>query len=380
MTGEILDGMRRLLEAARGGALATITRTSGSTYQREGAKMLCAPDGTLIGSISGGCLEADVCEVARGVVERGAPVRRTYDTNAANDNVWGLGLGCNGTVEILVESLDWWRSDPGRAVFAALAQRLDAGAFGVLVTVLKATDEPSAHMRRVFIGTDDSVTGSLEAPALDRFAVEHARRLLPDSGAGGTIPSGLVVAEGAAELFFDLLVPATRLLVIGSGTDVRPLVQMARTLGMRVTVIDGHPEPALRARVPDADAVVSARPEAIRAVVSFAGRPALVLMTHNYLKDIAALEQVLAAEEALDYIGVLGPRARTAQMLDELRARGVALREEHVAAVRTPIGLDLGARSPAEIALAVLAEVLAVKNRRSALPLRDKHAAVGKAA
>ncbi len=408
MTREILEGLRRLLDQPSGGALATITRTSGSTYQREGAKMLCLDDRTRIGSVSGGCLEADVAAAASAVVDRGIPALIKYDTNAANDNVWGLGLGCNGTVDVLVESLDWWRTDAGRRIFVAITTCLDAGRRGVLATVLIADGRWPGRIERAFIDSNGEITGSLGRAAVDHFAQEEALRMLREdslesAGRGtratqntdeggnldatsdspapesGGIPAR-PYAEGVFSLFLDVLVPPARLLIIGSGQDTVPLAQMARTLGMIVTVIDNHPEAALRERAPHADTVVSVETAHLGGAVSFAGRPALILMTHNYAKDRDALAHVLTAEDDFAYIGVLGPRSRTQQILDDLSASGVMLRPGHVAALRTPIGLDLGARSPAEIALAVLAEVLAVTNRRSAQPLRDKRTSVGQAA
>src|SRR5436309_11008631 len=141
--------MRRLLDQPAGGALVTVTRTKGSTYRREGAKMVCRKDGTLVGSISGGCLESDVYEVSVGVVERDRPEIVTYDTNAENENVWGLGLGCNGTVEVLVEPLSWWRTVAGRGFFTALTERVDRGRQCAVATLLTAGGTPLPTIDRI---------------------------------------------------------------------------------------------------------------------------------------------------------------------------------------------------------------------------------------
>src|SRR5437867_11619963 len=170
---EILDEMRRLLDQPDGGALVTITRTTGSTYRREGAKMVCRKDGTLVGSISGGCLESDVYEVSVGVVERNRPEIVTYDTNAENENVWGLGLGCNGTVEVLVEPMSWWRTPSGRAFFQAVTERVDAGRRCAIVTVLAEGGTPPAAMRRVLREEDGAVVAG-DGAALD--PTPHQRR------------------------------------------------------------------------------------------------------------------------------------------------------------------------------------------------------------
>src|SRR5262245_23276405 len=143
---EIFDEMRRQLDQ-EGGALVTVIHTTGSVYRREGAKMVCSPDGELMGSMSGGCLEGEVCEVSVGVVEQNRPEIVTYDTNAENENVWGLGLGCNGTVEVLVEPLAWWRTAGGRALFEAVTAHVDAGRRCAIATVLSENRHAPAGVR-----------------------------------------------------------------------------------------------------------------------------------------------------------------------------------------------------------------------------------------
>ncbi len=155
---------------------------------------------------------------------------------------------------------------------------------------------------------------------------------------------------------------------------------MARELGLRVTLIDSRPNFATRDRFPEADQVLCVQPEEFAQKVSFEGAPAIILMNHNYQKDLAVLAQVLTSPAEFTYIGALGPHARTEQMLGELRKEGLKMVSHKVDQVRTPIGLDLGADSPQEIALAMLAELLAVKNRRSGMALRDKKRAIHEAA
>ncbi len=377
---EILEQLQRLLSEPRGGALVTITRTTGSTYRREGAKMICRSDGALIGSISGGCLESDVYERSREVVERNQTELVSYDTSAENENVWGLGLGCNGTVEVLIESVAWWRTSVGRLVFDGLAARMARGARFALVTLLEANGQPVRSVERVLIDTNGTVLGSLHPAGLDAAVATQACKILDEQTILPSRKVRLSSAETTYEVFIDAIVPPLRLLVVGGGPDAVPVVRMARAIGMMVTLIDSRPQFATAERFPDADQVLCVQPEEFAAQVSFEGQPAVVLMTHNYMKDRTVLEQILRASEQFTYIGALGPRARTEQMIQELRTAGAPLRAEKIAAIRTPVGLDLGADSPAEIALAVLAEVLAVRNQRSALPLREKKVAVHQAA
>jgi len=169
-------------------------------------------------------------------------------------------------------------------------------------------------------------------------------------------------------------------IVVGGGHDAIPLVRMAREVGFVVTLVDSRPQFATHERFPDADSVVCAAPEEFAQLVPLAKGAAVVLMTHNYLRDREVLKQLLTSSAQFMYLGALGPRVRTEQMLSEIQTGGITLSPERIAQVHTPIGLDLGADAPAEIALAVLAELLAVRNRRDAIPLRDKKGRIHKAA
>ena len=376
---EILDEMRRQLGEESGGALVTVIHTTGSVYRREGAKMVCRPDGELIGSISGGCLESDVYEVSVGVVEQNRPEIVTYDTNAENENVWGLGLGCNGTVEVLVEPLAWWRTPAGRALFEAVTGHLDAGRRCGIATVLTENGQPPAGMRRILLGEDGSVIGDGATP-VGATILQRLREAFPEHGPRPSRRVAVAGPSGASEVFLDVLVPPTRLIVVGGGHDAIPLVRMAREVGFVVTLVDSRPQFATHERFPEADRVVCAAPEEFTQLVPLAKGAAVILMTHNYLRDREVLKQLMTSSAQFLYLGVLGPRVRTEQMLSEIQADGVALSPERIAQVHTPIGLDLGADAPAEIALAVLAELLAVRNRRDAIPLRDKKGRIHKAA
>jgi xanthine dehydrogenase accessory factor len=376
---EILDEMRRQLSEGTGGALVTITRTTGSVYRREGAKMVCRPDGELVGSISGGCLESDVYEVSVGVMEQNRPEMVTYDTNAENENVWGLGLGCNGTVEVLVEPLAWWRTPEGRAMFDAVTAHVEAGRRCGIATVLSVDGTAPPGMQRLLLGEDGATVGSRDTPA-DQLMMQRLREVLAERGPRLSRRVALAAPSGALEVFLDLLVPPTRVVVVGGGHDAIPLVRLAREVGFVVTLVDSRPQFATPERFPEADSVVCAKAEEFAQLVPLVKGAAVILMTHNYLRDREVLAQLLTSSAEFLYLGALGPRVRTEQMLSEIQAAGVTLSPERIAQVHTPIGLDLGADAPAEIALAVLAELLAVRNGRNAIPLRDKKGRIHKAA
>jgi xanthine dehydrogenase accessory factor len=377
---EIIDEMRRMIDEPEGGALVTITLTKGSTYRREGAKMLCLGSGQMIGSISGGCLESDAYEVSLEVVERNQPQMVFYDTSAEDENVWGLGLGCNGSVEVLIEPMAWWRSGEGKALFDQMMRRIDNGERCAVVTLLAKDGERLTTLRRMIVDPDGKIIGTLGARGLDSLAARRAQTIVTDE----TIrPSRKVTIDwdsAAYEIFVDALIPPTRLLVVGGGHDAIPMVKFARQMGLVVTLIDSRPKFAAPDRFPDADQIVCAQPEEFFQRVSLEGRPAVVVMNHHYLKDRIILGQLLASPLELTYIGALGPRVRTEKMISDLREQGLTLIEEKIRTVRTPIGLDVGADSPEEIAISVLSELLAVKNKRSGLPLREKNKPIHQAA
>ena len=341
--------------------------------------MVCRPDGELVGSISGGCLESDVYEVSVGVVEQNRPEMVTYDTNAENENVWGLGLGCNGTVEVLVEPLAWWRTPEGRAMFDAVTAHVEAGRRCGIATVLSVDGTAPPGMQRLLLGEDGATVGSRDTPA-DELMLQRLREVLAERGPRLSRRVALAAPGGALEVFLDLLVPPTRVVVVGGGHDAIPLVRLAREVGFVVTLVDSRPQFATPERFPEADSVVCAKAEEFAQLVPLVKGAAVILMTHNYLRDREVLAQLLTSSAEFLYLGALGPRVRTEQMLSEIQAAGVTLSPERIAQVHTPIGLDLGADAPAEIALAVLAELLAVRNGRNAIPLRDKKGRIHKAA
>jgi xanthine dehydrogenase accessory factor len=369
---EILMELRRLVDESEPAALVTVIGTTGSAYRREGAKMICREGGRLIGSISGGCLESDVYERSVRVLERNRSELVTYDTNAENDNVWGLGLGCNGTVEVLIEPIGWWRSPCGREVFREMSRRVRDGQRCALATILAKDGTPARETRRLLIDFRGTSYGGFGDRSLETAVAKETRRILREENLRPSRRITIDSDRSNCDVFVDTLLPPMRLLVFGAGHDALPLVRMAREIGMVVTVIDSRPQLTTEDRFPEADHLVCVEAERVAEKVSFAGRPAVVLMSHHYRKDSAVLRQILESEQEFDYIGTLGPRARTEQMKEDLRREGVKLPSRRVAEIRAPIGLDLGSESPAEIALAVLAEILAARNGRSGRPLRDK--------
>ncbi len=360
--------------AAGGGVvvLASVVRVVGAAYRGVGARMLVRADGVAVGMVSAGCLEADLLAHAERVRAAGAPALVAYNNDAGEDLVWGLGLGCDGTVEVLLEPLP-----PARA--ASLAALLDRAL---------AADEPAPLATVVRTAGDASGETLGGAPAVGArvLAAPGGPRCDGDWGDGtalarvlAELPASLpaTVDVGAVRVAVERVVPPVRLLVCGSGPDAAPVARLAAGLGWDVTVVAPHAASAARAdRFPGARVVAcadaDALADALADTVPIAPRTAAVVMAHDYARDRAYLDALLRSPAG--YVGVMGPRRRTERMLADLAAAGRAYDAARLAAVYAPVGLDVGADGPEAIALAIVAEVSAAASGRAGGPLRERRA------
>ncbi|MFP5320022.1 MAG: XdhC family protein [Acidimicrobiia bacterium] len=353
-----LDDVLAALEASDGAdaALATVVAVRGSTYRREGARLVVpAGGGPTVGNISGGCLEGDVADTAREVLASGRPALLSFDLTADDEAVWGWGLGCNGAIDVFVE--------PARqaARFAAAMRTAIAEHRPLALATVVAGGPPGA---RLVVHLDGRREGSLGDPAVDEEVSEAAAEALAESR------SRTVSVQAGWRVFVEALVPPLRLVVCGAGHDAIPLVEFGARLGWRVDVVDDRRAMLVEERFPQASRLVLAQPgEAARAAAVDA-RTYVVVMSHNFLRDKAYLQSFLGS--AVAYLGMLGPRARFERLVNELRAEGVEVDPAELATVHGPAGLDLGAEGPEQIAWAIVAEVLAVSNGAGAGPLRDR--------
>jgi xanthine dehydrogenase accessory factor len=359
-------------------ALATVVSVEGSSYRRPGARMLVCEGGASTGTISAGCLEADVVEHAKRVIVGGAPKLVEYDTASTGDEMaWGLGLGCNGVVRVLVEPLA-----PGSAYVEALRRSGEAHAAPLTVaTVYRHTPPESAPAApriepgaRLFFNGEGEVGREKlcdEAAALLEGEVRALARGGFTSGAHAYEADG-----GAVKVFVETLLPPVPLVVFGAGHDALPVVELARGLGWQTEVVDPQARPASRARFAAADRVTLARPEEVAAQVSITPRTLTLLMSHNYSHDLALLRFLLASPAR--YVGVMGPRKRTERMLSELAAGEDLFRPEEadLARLYAPAGLDIGANAPAEIAVSIIAEMRAVLGGRRGGMLRERRGSI----
>ena len=310
--------------------LATVVATRGSTYRRAGARLLVPAEGEPIGNISGGCLEGDVARIGREVIASGEPRTVEIDMTADDEAVWGYGLGCNGAIELFVEPT-------GGAMESIAALRTGQGS--CLVIPLTGPDA-GLHL--------------LEA----------------DGAAGAVLRDGrsrVEVVDGE-RVYYEPIVPPLRLLICGAGHDAIPLARQAGELGWQVVVVDVRKAMLTPERFRSGVEFADPDPEAAATTLATDERTAVVLMSHNYLRDIAYLRSFL--DRPVAYLGVLGPRGRTEQMLAEIG------QPEAIARLHAPAGLDIGAEGAEEVAHAIVAEILGVTRGREGGPLRDRRGSI----
>jgi xanthine dehydrogenase accessory factor len=350
------------LAGANGRAvIATVIDVRGSSYRSPGARMLVEEDGTTRGTLSGGCLEADLLERAKRVLHTGAPEVFVYDTGSTDDSVFGLNMGCRGVIRILLEPaettvLGFLRRRLSSSHGAAVATVVGDGGSGTFVNVggRALVDERGASASGVGADVEAALVAACRAAIRDERSRWHTAEF--------------------GEVFVEYISPPVPLVVCGAGHDAVPLARLANELGWRVTVVDHRPAYATRDRFPAADELFVVRPEAAATRLAIDARTAVVLMTHNYAHDLELLRFLLPSPAP--YVGLLGPKARTDRLLADLAASGHAPAPHETERLHAPVGIDIGAEAPEEIALAILAEIRAVLAGRRGGKLRDRAGAI----
>ena len=328
---QILAVATQLRDRGEPMTLATVVSVRGSSYRRPGARLLVPADGAPVGLISGGCLEDEAARLARKALEIEAPVLVTIDHSAEGDELWGIGLGCRGVVELLAEPPEM----AAETIDALLAARRD-GRATYLLTGLDGD-------RRRLSATEADALGERAA-----LAVAHGRPTL------------------LGDAVLDPILPPLHLVVCGAGPDAAPLVAAAVRQGWRVDVVDPRRSWLRPERFPGARLLDSLPADAADAVD--AGEwTAVVIMSHDYLRDAAFLGGFLG--RGVTYLGVLGPRDRTERLMAELPAPPS---EADLATLHAPAGLDIGADGAEQVATSIVAEILAVLHGRSGAPLRTR--------
>lgn len=329
--------------------LATVVDVQGSGYRQPGAKMLITETGETFGTVSGGCLEADLLERAKEVLKTNIPQVFVYDVAARENSVFSLNLGCRGIIRILLEPFS---PEYARKLREVLEKRQN---FVNAVVIKTSAPELIPPGTRFYPDSTDEFSQKIFAGVAGISAVSRS------------FTETYQTEKATLELFFEIIRPPLSLLIFGAGADAVPLFEIAKSLGWRVSIIDHRPAYASAERFPEADEILVVRPENVAASLMPDENTAAVVMTHNYESD-KHLQKFLLRTKAR-YIGALGPKKRTEKLLAEI---GASWPENLYA----PVGLDIGAETPEEIALAIVAEIQAVFSQRFGGFLRDKRTGI----
>lgn len=360
--GDILKAYKTASAEGRKAALATVVHVEGSSYRRPGARMLVEDNGKLTGAISGGCLEGDAYRKAMLSMSEMRNKLVTYNSMDDDDMAFGVQLGCNGIVHILFEPIDSDQpNNPVALLEACYSQRKES----VLVTLFSL----------------DNFTGEQPGTCLF-YDGTILKNNIKDKDLGGIISEDAAAAlvqqsssvkqydQHKLAAFVEWLRPPVSLHVVGAGNDAFPLVDMATVLGWQINIIDGRATHANTRRFPKAHNIIVNKPEEAFAQVEIDESTVFVLMTHNYNYDLAMLRLLLQTK--CRYIGCLGPKKRLDRFLNDLNAEGIIITDEDKARIYGPTGLDIGAESPEEIALSILAEIKAALAEHPGTFLRNK--------
>ena len=368
--------LRHILQHTASGAhddavLVTLVDVKGSGYRLAGARMLIDGNGTSIGMVSGGCLEADIVERAKEVRRTGSPTIVSYDNTKDDMSVFGFGMGCRGVVRVLLE--------PARDndVLDFIRTCFDRREKGTVTTLISKTGSVKMQVgSRMF----SQHSGDEIQPHRQSFAElnglsasvsrDAAVAMLENRSRSVTYRD----ADGSLEFFHEVINPPTAITIFGAGHDAVPLATLAANLGWKITVIDRRPAWAAAERLPEADEIIVSRPEEIADEVFTDPNAVAVVMNHNYETDLAIVRRLLGS--TCRYIGVLGPKDRTRKLLDQMRDEGQDLAEGTLEKLYAPAGLDIGAATPEGIALSIIAEIQTVLSGRAGGFLKNRQAPI----
>ncbi|WP_353945458.1 XdhC/CoxI family protein [Streptomyces sp. HUAS MG91] len=363
---DIAEELDRWVGQGRDFAVATVVAVGGSAPRQPGAALAVDSEGTAIGSVSGGCVEGAVYELCRQALEDGDTVLERF--GYSDDDAFAVGLTCGGVIDILVTPVR--ASD--QAVREVLGAALAAAARGEAAALARIVSGPAELVgRALLVRPDGSYEGGFGAhPELDRTVAAEAVAQL-DAGRTATLEIGEQGSRCGAPLtlLIESSVPAPRMIVFGAIDFASALVRMGKFLGYRVTVCDARPVFATAARFPDADEIVVEWPHKYLARTEVDGRTVLCVLTHDAKFDVPLLQ--LALRLPVAYVGAMGSR-RTHLARNE-RLRDVGVGELELARLRSPIGLDLGARTPEEVAVSIASEIVAARRGGTGVSLTGAH-------
>jgi xanthine dehydrogenase accessory factor len=357
--------VRKLCEAYRSWCkgsnalvLATVVATEGSTYSKSGARMLIDANGDFEGLLSGGCLESDLIEHARRVIDSGIGEIVTYDMRGTDDEFWGLGVGCDGAISILLQRL---HSDDNFEPLATMVSAIEQNEAIVSAIVVATTSDASLLGASTLSGDNSQCNYGIDESFLQQVSAQAEKTLTAESSQAQNL---VHESDGQSiTVLYSRLDPAPRILVLGAGPDALPVVQFIAQLGWSVTVVDHRPAYLDRITLEPVENKLLQSPATLHSDLDLNSYAAAVVMSHNLAADRQYLKQL--ADSGIRFIGLLGPTARKTRLIEELGDAGETLQQR----VRGPVGFDIGATTPESIALSIAAQIHASLRARSGTPL-----------
>lgn len=361
---EIINAYNKARKNEKRLALATLVHLNGSSYRRPGARMIVDEEGQLTGAISGGCLEGDALRKAVFCIHTQIPKLVVYDTSDEEDATIGIQLGCSGIIQVLFEPID--ENDPLNPI-ELLKKAIHKRQNTVLVTLyapqIKKGDTVGTSML-----LEDS--GEFHNNSSFQFVPE---KLMQDINETLTIKKSSFKSynlnDDTFSAFLSFISPPISLVIVGAGNDAIPLQSIAETLGWEVTIVDGRHTYAKIERFSSACQIIVSKPEKVLQQIPIDEKTVFVLMTHNYNYDYAILKALLGKN--IPYIGALGPKKKLDNMITDLKAEKIFLNERQKNILYGPVGLEIGAETPAEIALSITAEIMSVMHNKKGGSLRN---------
>ena len=347
-------------------ALATVVRVEGSSYRRAGARMLVLDNGTYLGGISGGCLEGDALRRAQKGIALRRPSVITYDTTQDDDYQIGVGLGCQGIIDVLFTPLD--PEDPNNPL------QLLSGLTGIrhpaIVVAITGSPDPSALGRTLLYTDDHSFLQSFPIRQKAAAVLDDIKRSVAERSSRTITYEDSPAAVAPVKVFIEVILPATHLVAYGGNYDIRTLLLLAKELGWDTTVVLNTARTD-RLLLTAATRVVDSKSGDAPRIDDYT---AVLLMSHDYRTDSRNLQNVLPSAAA--YIGLLGPHQRAEKIFDAFAAEGHPISAIDRQRIYAPAGLDIGAATPEEIALSILAEVRSHFSGRQGMSLRFRQGSI----
>src|SRR5688572_7023883 len=336
----IIDAFQKTDLAQRKVALATVVQVRGSSYRSPGARMLITDDGKWVGSISGGCLEGDALRKARQVMASKKPLTVTYDTSEESNQNLGIGLGCNGIIDVLIEPVNLQEENNPITLFQNITGSQVPLA---LATIFESSLTEGVGKKILVDQSKKTVFNSLQNQELALQIKSDLEKIFVSRRSETKVYQ---LKNEKSEVFIELIQPTVSLIIFGGGFDARPVSQLAKSLGWNVSVTDecvSHIAPVF---FPSADKLLLCQREFVDRDFNITPYTACVLMSHNYEYDRDVLKKII--QTTTPYIGILGPRKRFEKMLIEFAEKGIEVLAEDFHRIHSPIGLDIGAETPDE--------------------------------